>query len=48
MGLLLQRIKAEEEEKGEFARRIEETDKYHQIEVQELKKINSIIRRNFE
>lgn len=46
-GLLLQRIKMQEEEKSELARRVEETDNYHQIEVQELKKINSIIRRNF-
>lgn len=46
-GSLLQRIKMQEEEKSELVRRVEDTDKYHQIEVQELKKINSIIRRNF-
>lgn len=46
-GLLLQRIKLQEEERNELAKRIEETDQYHLIEVQELKKINSIIRRNF-
>lgn len=47
MALLGQRMKMQEEEKNELVKKIEDLDKYHQIEVEELKKINSIIRRNF-